>query len=409
MMDKEIKALWSTLLAKKKPSKETVKNFEQLILKDLSLNEPFIEEAHGALLIKFQGSVIAGLLPKTDYKVLTPYGNFEKYFSTKFWEQLAEKLVLSYESEEETDTKTPPSKTKEILKKFSKVHNEEKSNRSSGDYSELKVIQALCEKRRLPFLYQEDLNGVILKIKSMETGEEKLKKEDKNLIALIQGCEEVISKENIDPTEILWTGREQSGTEDIVLVTQDRRVLISLKSIAKQGSGTLKNLGVCSWDFLGLDIQSKYEKMVEDVLNQVSENNPTQSVKKISDVHALAKQIEEVKVLAGQIAEGYIDQINSLIFNQLQTINPSQFRKFIKEQVLDEKKESMWIVVANEQGLSFWNQKEDSVLDTDSLSVSEVSSKGFKILKNQDKFIRVNICCTNGKGLSPLAWRLFYA
>lgn len=412
-MDKEFKQIWSLMLGKKKPSKETISFIESQMIKDIVFETPYIEEFHDSILIKYQGTVIAGLLPKTQYNTLTPWGNFEKFLGSKFWTLLAEKLVVSYETQEKIGSTKLKSSSVDIVKKFSKVHNEEKSNRSSGDYSELKTIEGLCSKYNLPFIYNKDLEGVIKKIKSLEIGEEKLSKEDKNLSLLIQGCCSIIDQhlgESI--TEIEWLGRCKNGTEDILVKGANKHLLFSLKSIAKTGSGTLKNLGASTLEQIGVDISSFTEQMKSAVIKEASVKFGALGISeksKLSEIKDLSRTHEDLKILAEKISAPYIESINKEVLNKLLSLSQEKLHSFINTHILDYKEDPLWVVVANEQGLSVWNQNKDyGIKPQDVISFGDSSSKGFKIQKNEESFIRINTCCTNGKGLSSPCLRIFF-
>lgn len=416
-MKQDISKLWSQMLGKRKPSVAVVKEIEIALLSEITLSEEFIDEVSNTLVIKFNNSIIAGLLPNNGYQKLTPWGNFEKFLSTRFWEKLAEKLVVSFNEGEEVETKTAKYK-KTLSKTASKIlttfvsSNSSKSNRSGGDYSELVVIKNLCSKLNLKFNYESDLKEVEAKMLSNLDGDLKKQKEDKNIILLLEGVLEVVATTNFtNITLVEWAGRDNSdsGTADIILKNETASLRISLKSIKDAGMGTLKNTGASSFESVNLDYTSVYSEMKESVISGMNTLFPTKNFSTLNDVKDFSKENEEVKKHADELSSSYLKKINALIFNHLANLDSQAVKEFFNNTILDQGSNDLWVVVANDSGSKVYNQtKEHRISETEVITFSDLTDKGFKVLKDGKRFLRVNTCCTNGKGLSAVCQRYFF-
>lgn len=294
------------------------------------------------------------------------------------------------------------------------THNENKSNRSRADYGELMVIKSLCATYKLPFIYEPDLAVVLEKMLSLEDGLDKKSQEEQNIPLLVQGCEQVIQKcELKNITAVEWSGRnreEGGGTADLLIKNENDVLRISLKSIKRDGKGTLKNTGASSFTALGISYENIYEQMKSTVIKGVPLHyNDNQEILAISQVKELSRTHKEIKKIANTLSAPFIKEINLLIFNSLVQSKVEVLNNFVNEILLDVKEKDLWTVMVNENGLTVDNQTSScKVSPQDIISVQDLKDKGFKIFKNGKKFIRVNTCCTNGKGLSAVCQRYFF-
>lgn len=408
----EISEIWTQMLGRRKPSKSVIKKLEEKMLSEIILSSKYVSERDNTILISYNNSIIAGLLPQNNYQFLIPWGNFKKNCSQDFWDNLTEKLLTSFNEKKDSSDLLISEKSLSIIQSFVKI-NESKSNRSSADYSEIMVVRDLCSFFNLPFNYSKDLKIVKSKVMSMYSGLDKIQTQDRNLPKLIEGCLQIISKENTLNEKIIavdWIGREIDGTEDIEISLETRKIKISLKSIKKNGTGTLKNPGASTFKVLGIDYSDQYLLMNKAVVEGINNYFPHLNLSadtSLSEIKLLSKSNVKIKDIAEAISVAFIKNINSIILEGLKSSSEEDLKRFLNEDILDIHN-NVWVCSVNEEGLEFWNQKEKfEVKDSDLISIELISDRSFRILKNNLPFVRANTCCTNGKGLSAICQRYF--
>ena len=140
-----------------------------------------------------------------------------------------------------------------------------KANRAQADYFELLVAQYICHLYKIRFSYSKDFVSLSDKILTVPDGANRLKLQNRNFRKLIPKLKKILSYEISKKgkiIEVIWLGRKLTikTTSDVDAEHITHKLTrFSIKSIAKSGVGTIKNLGMRSLkEYLNIYFQPYY-------------------------------------------------------------------------------------------------------------------------------------------------------
>ena len=288
-----------------------------------------------------------------------------------------------------------------------------KSNRAAANYSELRLIEDLCKHFKLSFPYVDQLKNEKNKLKQQVLGEEKKHFQDQYISKLVEGCLVAYKKQvgNKKVKKIEWVGNQKKTTpEDIIIhVVDGEKVCISLK-LVNSGKGTLKNAGTRTILTLGCDYREQVQKMKTEVKKAFIKAGYGKESSSASEIKSMARSNESLEQLASSVASPILEKINDQIFQSMKNLPKEKLAEFISSKIFGSRKEDVWEVCVSEGNLTVSNQSKDNKISSkDLITLGEKTDCGFKILKNGKPWLRANTCCTNGKGLSAICQRYFFA
>ena len=293
--------------------------------------------------------------------------------------------------------------------------NKEKSNRAQADYFELLVCQYVCHLYNITFSYSEDLaklsNQVLVKL----DGRERLKLQNDNFIKIQPEIKKILDWEISKKGKIIgviWTGRhfviEQSTSDvDAEHVTK-KKTRFSIKSIAKSGTGTLKNLGLRKLEkWFGFDFTKRQNEMWKKLQNHMYKTTGKNTYKR-GELKKLAKKNKKLLKWAQDNGRKYQISLNKICFeafNNLSVKNRKDFLNFITD-CFDE---DLYVIIVNNSGVVIYKPTEKQTAMKDKIIAKRDNSSdvGYAIYINKTPTYRVQTNNTNGIGISAFCQRIF--
>lgn len=293
-----------------------------------------------------------------------------------------------------------------------------KSSRSKADFFELLLTKELRQYYKLPYTdLEKEIKKLIREIMIFKDGlirVEEQKKRAKLLSPLIVKELDKLIIINGKPIKIDWVGRgwqTNKSLSDIEIIFLSGKILgISIKS-TRSGKGTQKNIGLKELKkYLGLNIDKELLNMKNKiiskvalqnkVLNEISKKGMT-SIKKNKYKFPIIQKIgKEYGILLQQLA--VIESVK--LFNQLTINKKKNFMNFIfgfraGELLLN-------AIVSGKQVNIYWNVNLSNLISNNLKAIGE-GEKGYYIISNGKKIIRIQVNFTNGIGISAFCERAF--
>ncbi|MEK7213180.1 MAG: hypothetical protein AAB678_01940 [Patescibacteria group bacterium] len=293
--------------------------------------------------------------------------------------------------------------------------NKEKSNRAQADYFELLVCQYICHLYNITFSYSEDLAKLSNQVLAKLDGRERLKLQNDNFIKIQPEIKKILDWEISKKGKIIcviWTGRhfviEQSTSDvDAEHITK-KKTRFSIKSIAKSGTGTLKNLGLRKLEkWFGFDFTKQQNEMWKKLQNYIFKTTGKNTHQR-GELKKLAKKNKKLSKWAQDNGRKYQILLNKICFeafNNLSLKNRKEFLDFITD-CFDE---DLYVIIVNNSGvvISKPTEKQTAMKDKIIAKRDGSSDVGYAIYINKTPTYRVQTNNTNGIGISAFCQRIF--
>ena len=206
--------------------------------------------------------------------------------------------------------------------------------------------------------------------------------------------------------EVIWLGRKLTikTTSDVDAEHITHKLTrFSIKSIAKSGVGTIKNLGMRSLkEYLNVDFQPDYEKMWQELRTFIQKSElPNSKLKK-----AILKR-KKFFNFAIKNGKKYQQKLNNLClkaFNNLPEEKKVNFLNFI----LDARDKDLYVIIANSKGVIIYKPSNNKINTFPMIKAKGESGVGYTIFINNIPTYRIQTNATNGIGISPFCQRVFF-
>jgi len=297
------------------------------------------------------------------------------------------------------------------------------SNINAATYLEIRLVQEICALKDLNFKYTADLAStkVLLdKNKGAKASKEIAIQElrlKQSLSTFVDKVEKIEISNQSKVIEFNWIGRNNIGKRvaDVELVLGNSKVLpISVKS---GGKGTERNLGSRSLKkILGYDsavvIANMRKETIEILKSQFSGISSGMSFEAIRSVVKGNKSEDEMREFAAKVGEKYQSIIAAEFIEAWHQSSDKQKMDLLDFIALqnDDGDLGLEVFVVDKSGGYFKGVLDVSNTAAPDLSVAlnEVSEKGTIDFRIKDvTHWHLNVNFTNGKGLAPLAIRVF--
>ncbi|MDI6756845.1 MAG: hypothetical protein QME32_02355 [Endomicrobiia bacterium] len=286
-----------------------------------------------------------------------------------------------------------------------------KSNRAQADYFELLVCQYICCSCGVTFSYSKDLSSLMDKILPLPDGTARLKLQNDNFIKIQPKIKDIISYETTKKgrvIKVVWVGRNLliETTSDVDAEhNSSQKTRFSIKSIAKVGTGTLKNLGARKIKkFLGVDFSEQYKEMWQHLRNYLKAPSSPRCLLK-------NKVIKDRRLLkwAAENGKKYQIKLNKLCFDAFNSLSLGcriDFLNFVTG--CDD--EDLYVIIVNANDVIIYkpvdkNLKVVKNIDAKNDSKTDV---GYIISVDGEPTYRVQTNYTNGIGISAYCQRIFW-
>lgn len=293
-----------------------------------------------------------------------------------------------------------------------------KSSRSKADFFELLLAKELSKYFNLPVLdLEKEIKGLTEKIMNFKDGLARID-EQKNrvnllLSTLIKEISQLI-KINGNPKKIVWVGRSWQKNKTLsdinIEFNSGKKIGISTKS-TRSGKGTQKNIGLKELKrFLGLDIDKELIKMKNNIILEVA--GKSKELKEISKRGiSFIKQNKYKYPIIQIVGKKYGIPLQQLAvkesvrkFNGLSLIKKQELMEFIFGIKDDEL--LLNVLVSGKHVEIYWNKSLDELVSGNLMAVGE-GDKGYQIVSDGKKIVRIQVNFTNGIGISAFCERAF--
>lgn len=287
-----------------------------------------------------------------------------------------------------------------------------KSNRAQADYFELLVCQYICYKFSVVFSYGLDLAKLSNKVLSLPDGKDRLKLQNNNAIKIQPTIDEILNREIIEKGKIInvfWVGRKfvvEATSSDIDAEHQKKKkTRFSVKSIAKVGKGTLKNIGLGR---IQKYFQLDFKKQNEDMWRSLREflKDDVSSKTQISNIVKKDRILLKWAIKNGHIYQRQLNNLSIKRFNTLSLDKKIEFLNFIT----DCQDKDLYVIVVNSKSVFVYkpsDQKTNLIKDI-RIKKDATTNVGYIICVDNIPTYRVQTNCTNGIGISPFCQRVFW-
>jgi len=288
------------------------------------------------------------------------------------------------------------------------MNNKSKSNRAQADYFELLVGQHICHLYNVTFSYSGDLAKLSNKVLELPNGAERLQLQNDNLIKLEPKIKEILDYEIIGKgkiVKVIWTGRSlviQSTSDIEAEHLRNKKTKFSIKSIASEGSGTMKNLGLNKLQqYYNIDFLKEQKEMWQRLKEHIKGLTLTKS-----ETKRIVRRNGILLAWATRKGKIYQEILNRLCFegfNALSIIDKVDFLNFIT----DCKDNDLYVVIVNSLGVSVYKPIDKQNKLTDNICAKHNTGVGYTIFINNLPTYRVQTNNTNGIGISGFCQRIF--
>ena len=209
---------------------------------------------------------------------------------------------------------------------------------------------------------------------------------------------EHILKENLSIFSIGWSGKN-IGIDIEADITINLTKKFSLKG---SKSYTKKNIGLESFsNVIKLDLKYKTQEMCEKNVCDVNEKfNLSINVKELKKT---AKANEIINKFCKNNGRLFVGDVKKEIVNHLK--DKTEIINNLLDVATGRKQENLFVLVDNKNTINEYSPYEKYNNYQNNFVIEETKC-GFKI-KFGEEFIRFNVCCTNGLGISALCVRCF--
>lgn len=293
--------------------------------------------------------------------------------------------------------------------------NKQKSNRAQADYFELLVCQYICHLYNVTFSYSEDLAKLSNQVLSKSDGRERMKLQNNNFIKIQPEIKKILDDEINKKGKIVgvvWTGRyfviEQSTSDVDAEHLTKKKTRFSIKSIAKSGAGTLKNLGLGKLEhWFGFDFKKQQNEMWNKLQNYIFKAIGKNTHKR-GELKKLVKKNKKLLKWAQDNGRRYQAVLNKICFeafNNSSAKNRKDFLNFITDCFA----EDLYVIIVNNVGVMIYQPTEKQTVMKDKIIAKRDSGSnvGYTIYVNQIPTYRVQTNNTNGIGISAFCQRIF--
>jgi succinate dehydrogenase flavin-adding protein (antitoxin of CptAB toxin-antitoxin module) len=296
-----------------------------------------------------------------------------------------------------------------------KKGNKEKSNRAQADFFELLVCQYICHLYKITFSYSEDLAKLLNKVLAMESGEKRLKLQNDNFIKIQPEIKKILDDEISRKGKIInviWTGRhfviEQSTSDVDAEHSSKKKTRFSIKSIAKSGTGTLKNLGLGKLEkWFGFSFKDQTDKMWWELQNYIRKTTDKNTAKR-GELKKLAQKNKKVLEWAKRSGKIFQSRLNGVCLEKFNSLSPKQKREFLNF-ITDCHDEDLYVIIVNDSGVAIYKPVDKTAKLRDRIIAKKEngSDVGYTIYINKIPTYRVQTNNTNGIGISAFCQRIF--
>lgn len=284
-----------------------------------------------------------------------------------------------------------------------------KSNRAQADYFELLTAQYICHLSNVRFSYSKELASLSNRILTIPNGTVRLKLQNDNLLKLAPKLKKILSYEVLkkgEIIEVIWLGRNLTlkTTSDVDAEHKTHKFTrFSIKSIAKSGLGTIKNLGMRSLKkYLNINFEKDYKKMLRKMRNFVGK--PEISNNELKRIVVKNRKFLDFSKTNGKQYQNKLNQICLKAFNNLTTEKKIDFLNFI----LDAEDENLYVIITNSDGVTIYKPNDKTIKSASKIKAKKNSGVGYTIYINNMPAYRVQTNATNGIGISPFCQRVFF-
>jgi len=296
-----------------------------------------------------------------------------------------------------------------------KKGNKEKSNRAQADYFELLVCQYICHLYKITFSYSEDLAKLSNKILDKEDGKERMRLQNNNFIKIQPGIKKILDDEISRKGKIInvvWTGRhfviEQSTSDVDAEHSSNKKTRFSIKSIAKSGTGTLKNLGLGKLEkWFSFSFKNQTDKMWRDLQNYIRQTTGKNTSKR-GELKKIAQKNKKILEWAKRNGKIFQARLNSVCLEKFNSLPPKQKREFLNF-ITDCYDEDLYVVIVNNSGVAIYKPVDKTAKPKDRIIAKKEngSDVGYMIYINKIPTYRAQTNNTNGIGISAFCQRIF--
>jgi hypothetical protein len=295
-----------------------------------------------------------------------------------------------------------------------------KSSRSKADLFEILIAIKLREKFKLK---KEDLEVELIKIKK-HINKNSYKDEDVRIKEQTERAEITssflakkvveISIKNGQPIKIDWVGRkwqDEGSVSDIDITFKNGYMMgFSIKS-TRNGFGTQRNIGkATSIIYLNLDIDKELKQMTFQLRKELYKQNNIK-LKKLSSASLSAIKEGKYKFsIIGKFGKELGGKVQNKAVNQsveqFNVLSSQKKQKFINYLFGLESKPIMNVICVGKAIYFCENIVFDNLMRSDFLAIKS-GNKGFNISSDGKILLRIQVCFTNGIGLSAFCERAF--
>jgi|GEM_PF-1810554 len=297
-----------------------------------------------------------------------------------------------------------------------KKGNKEKSNRAQADFFELLVCQYICCLYRITFSYSENLAKLLNKVLAMENGEKRLKLQNDNFIKVQPEIKKILDDEinkkgNI--INVIWVGRhfviEQSTSDVDAEHSSKKKTRFSIKSIAKSGTGTLKNLGLGKLEkWFDFSFKDQTDKMWWELQNYICRTTNKDTAKR-GELKKLVQKNKKILEWAKRNGKIFQSRLNSVCLEKFNSLSSKQKREFLNF-ITDCHDEDLYVIIVNDLGVVIYKPVDKTTKLRDRIIAKKEngSDVGYTIYINKIPTYRVQTNNTNGIGISAFCQRIFF-
>lgn len=285
-----------------------------------------------------------------------------------------------------------------------------KSNRAPADYFEVLVCQYIANKYKVPFRYAKELAELSNKTLDLPDGERKLRLQNSNVLKITGDLKKIIESEVVKKGKVIavtWIGRNLviESTADINTEHASKKLTrFSVKSIAKSGLGTIKNLGMRKiLKYLHIDFRPQYQIMWQELRDFTGESDISR--RKLKEMVLASDSWLRWATNNGTKYQKRLNALCLRAFNKL----PSKEKIDLVNFVLDASDKDLYVIIANSDGAIVYQPRDEKLgIKPTMLAKGGESNVGYTIFINGVATYRVQTNNTNGRGISAFCQRFFF-
>jgi hypothetical protein len=246
-------------------------------------------------------------------------------------------------------------------------------------------------------------------------GKNRLKIQTDNFEKIAPKIKQILDREIKDKGKIIkvtWVGRqfiiEQTSSDVDAEHKNHTKTRFSVKSIEKQGTGTLKNLGLKNiQDLYHFDFSSCVLEMWKHLRGFVKKKTKKDGLTK-GQIKKLVRQSAVLNSFAQANGRIYQKFLNTICLSSFNKLTNEEKRKFINF-ILGANDPDLYVIIANETGVIIYKPNERVVGDEEKIEArnDKESDCGYLIYVNNIPTYRVQTNNTNGIGISAFCQRIF--